>query len=584
MLFVTVTTLSACLFAILQSSLSFATVMDGFDYIIVGGGTAGLTVANRLTELPDIKVAVIEAGDKVFDNPNVTTPELFTVTLGTSIDWQYESTPQTYAGGKTIACSAGKALGGMTWVRGEKSQIDAWGAIGNKGWSWDELLPYYKKSENFTVPSAAQLEAGASYHPSDHGESGPLKTGYPFGLQNGSLHETVATAWGSLGMPPILDANGGHVRGFTVWQSTVDRDANIREDAARAFYYPFQDRPNLYIFLNTTANRIVWSDASEDAVAEGVEITSSYGIVSVIRASREVIISAGSYRSPTILELSGIGNPSILETFGISNIVDLPSVGENLMDQPNNVLIYNSSTIFNGTTSYVAYGNTTDFDMELPSDDDLSVWAEKVAAANDNAVNASSLEYLFKVQSDLIRYVPNAESIFSTGKTFGYPPSVIIATAFWLLMPFSRGSVHINSSDPLAYPTINPNYFTVDYDLKTQAAIAKWTRSFWMTSGMRDLATEISPGYDILPGNATDAQYAEWVKTTFSSNSHPLGTAAMMPRELGGVVDSSLKVYGTKNVRVVDASVMPFQMSGHLTATIYAIAEKAADLIKADIK
>jgi len=205
---------------------------------------------------------------------------------------------------------------------------------------------------------------------------------------------------------------------------------------------------------------------------------------------------------------------SILKEFGISTKIDLPGVGENLMDQPNNALVYNSSTIFNGTTSYVSYGTTEDFHIALPDEDELPIWAKQVAAANNHAVNASSLEYLFKIQLDLLKTVPNAESILSSGKTVGFPPSGILATAFWLLMPFSRGSVHINSADPLAYPSINPNYFAIDYDLQTQAAIAKWTREFWMTDSMRDLGVEIVPGYEVLPVNPTDEQYVEWVRTS----------------------------------------------------------------------
>jgi choline dehydrogenase-like flavoprotein len=197
----------------------------------------------------------------------------------------------------------------MTWVRGEQAQVDSWGTIGNEGWSWDELFPYYKKSEDFTIPSPPQLAAGASYDPADHGEGGPLKVGYPYDLQNGSLHDSVETAWKSLGIPPILDANGGDVRGFIVEQRTVDRDANVREDAARAFYYPFQNRSNLYVFLNTTATKVVWKSNEGDATADGVEVTSLNGTLSTIKARREVILSAGSLRSPTLLELSGVGNP-----------------------------------------------------------------------------------------------------------------------------------------------------------------------------------------------------------------------------------------------------------------------------------
>lgn len=196
----------------------------------------------------------------------------------------------------------------MTYVRAEKAQIDTWEAIGNAGWNWETLLPYYKKSEHFDTPTAAQLAAGASYVPADHGVDGPLRVGYPYQLINGSLYGQVEQAWGSLGIPPNPDANGGSVRGFIVWQSTLDRDANVREDAARAYYYPIEGRSNLRVFLNTTANRIVWEDGDE-VVANGVEITSSNGTVSTLSARKEVIVSAGSLRTPAILELSGIGNP-----------------------------------------------------------------------------------------------------------------------------------------------------------------------------------------------------------------------------------------------------------------------------------
>lgn len=321
--------LCSCFISVVSSHLS---CLDEYDFIIVGGGSAGLTVANRLSELPHITVAVIEAGEDVSHNPNVTSVDGFTTTLGTSIDWQYTSTNQYHAAGQSIAYHSGKALGGtttingkyacpcsvwrseltfivMTYVRAEKSQIDSWGQIGNLGWSWDELLPYYPKSEDFTYPTAAQLACGVSYVPNDHGESGPLKVGYPYGLLNGLFHNVVENTWEALDLPHNEDVNGGNVRGFTIWQSTLDTDANVREDAARAYYYPIEDRPNLHVFLNTTANKIVWKVAERVLIAAGVEITCENGTVSVLSCSREVILSAGPFRSPALLELSGVGNP-----------------------------------------------------------------------------------------------------------------------------------------------------------------------------------------------------------------------------------------------------------------------------------
>ena len=198
-------------------------------------------------------------------------------------------------------------------MRAEKAQIDSWAQLGNPGWSWDDLFPYYIKSEGFSIPSLQQeVESGASFVEADHGANGPLKVGYLYGMFNGSFHQVVEETWGSLGIPHNEDVNGGSVRGFTVFQSTVDRDTNLREDAARAYYWPFQQRENLKVFMNTTVNRIVWKENDDGdgcVVANGVEVTDANGALSILRASKEVIVSAGSLRTPTILELSGIGNP-----------------------------------------------------------------------------------------------------------------------------------------------------------------------------------------------------------------------------------------------------------------------------------
>lgn len=268
--------------------------------------------------------------------------------------------------------------------------------------------------------------------------------------------------------------------------------------------------------------------------------------------------------------------------YGIETKVDLPAVGENLQDQPNVGFVYESNTTFNGTTGYVTYGSLSDFFSPLPAVD-VSGWATTVSNAINNTFPASTLAHLFEIQYNLLKAgVPDAETIAGTTVQFGEGPSGYLGVAYWLLMPFSRGNVHIGSADPLAYPEINPNYFLVDFDLDVQVAIAKWTRKFWTTAPVGSIVTEVSPGAAV-PQNATDKEWGTYVKSSFSANSHPLGTAAMMSKELGGVVDDRLRVYGTMNVRVVDASVMPFQVSGHLTSTLYAISEKGADIIKEDM-
>jgi choline dehydrogenase-like flavoprotein len=206
---------------------------------------------------------------------------------------------------------------------------------------------------------------------------------------------------------------------------------------------------------------------------------------------------------------------SILNKAGIPVKVNLPAVGENLQDQPNSQIIMTSNTTFNGSIPYVAFGSASDILDSLPKNVNLTAWAEKVAVAIDHAISVSSLEQIFRIQYKLISNgVVDAESILQTSYNIGYGPSGLVASAFWLLLPFSRGNVHISSSDPLAYPVLNPNFFLVDFDVDVQVAIAKWTRKFWDTAPIQGLATETTPGFDVLPKDASDEQWANWVKTT----------------------------------------------------------------------
>ncbi|KAF7878799.1 hypothetical protein EAF04_000002 [Stromatinia cepivora] len=568
---------------------SYHTIALAYDFVIIGGGTSGLVIANRLSEIPNITVAVIEAGFSVLNNTNVSRVDGFTLGLNTPIDWQYETINQTYAGGRSVEYNAGKALGGtstingMTYVRAPSQQIDSWGqlGLGNTGWNWSTLYPYYKKSESFTIPTHFQRAAGASYIPAFHGENGPLKVGYACDLNNGSLFSQVGSAWETLGVQRNQDINGGNVTGYMVGPSTLDREKNVREDAARAYYYPIQGRSNLHVFLNTTARRIAWgSNLGATYTASGVEVLNSNGEIEVINATREVIVSAGSIRSPAILELSGIGNPKILQKYGIPTKIILPGVGENFQDQPNNLFVYQGNTTYNGTVPYVTYAPLSSILPSVPAAN-ISTWASSISAAINSSISPGAMNYLLTIQNNLINQnVPDIEVIFGNTVTIGSGPSIYLYTAFWVLLPFSRGNVHISSSDPATYPAINPNFFLVDFDLKVQVAIAKWTRKFWATKPLGNAFTEISPGYAVVPKNATDAQWETWIKSTFGPNNHPVGTCSMQGRTSGGVVDSNLKVYFTSNVRVVDASILPYQVSGHLTSTLYAVAEKASDIIK----
>lgn len=472
---------------------------------------------------------------------------------------------------------------GMTYLRAETAQIDAWERMGNKGWNWDSLMPYYKKSEYFESPYESQVEAGAAFDPASHGTEGPLTVGWaePMGNIAGALKST----FGSLGLPFNTDPNNGSMRGFNIFPKTLDRQSNVREDAGRAYFWPIAKRPNLDIFVNSFVERMVWEPVVDgiDPIARGVVFVNSTGSRTTILANREIILSAGALRSPLILEHSGVGNPAILKKNGIEVVVDLPFVGENLQDQTTSDMFYTSNATYSGNAGYASYfnaqdifgNNTAAFAANVSSS--IKAYAQQYANYS-GIVSAHVTERLFQMQYDLIfeQGLPISEILVSPGG------SGSVTVEYWGLLPFSRGNIHINSINASAPASINPNYFMLDYDIQQQTGTAKMGRVIANTEPLASMfQSETTPSLATVPENASDAEWAEWLKSTYRSNFHYISTAAMMPKELGGVVDSELLVYGTQNVRVVDASVIPFQVCGHLTSTLYAVAEKAADMIKA---
>ncbi|KAJ5159868.1 uncharacterized protein N7482_006872 [Penicillium canariense] len=562
-----------------------------YDYIVVGGGTGGLVVANRLSEQETTSVLVIEAGGSVYNNINVTDTGGYGNAFGTTIDWAYQTTDQEYAAGKPQIVRAGKALGGtstingMVYLRAQTAQIDAWEAIGNKGWNWNSLFPYYRKGEDFQGIHYSWLEgSGVAYDPADHGYTGPLKVGWSSTQLNDGLAQQLNATYQNM-VPPVpynKDPNGGQMVGYALYPKTVDSIKNIREDAARAYYYPYQNRTNLHVWLNTNANRLTWKDG-DAATADGVEVTLANGTTIVVKASREVIVAAGALKSPVLLELSGIGNPDILSKYGIQTKVNLSTVGENLQDQMNNGLVYDSMISYSKSADYVAYPsvnqlftNASAIGAQLYAK--LPAYAAQVASANGNITKASNIERFFKIQWHLIfkSHIPVAEILLEpSGNTYD--------TEYWGSVPFSRGNVHIQSADPTAAASIDPKYFMLDFDLHAQIEAARFIRKLFKTEPFAGMAgDETSPGLSAVAANAGDEGWASFIKNNYRSNFHPISTVAMMPKEVGGVVDTSLKVYGTSNVRVVDASVMPFQVCGHLQSTVYAVAERAADIIKVE--
>ncbi|CAI4216065.1 unnamed protein product [Parascedosporium putredinis] len=576
------------------------------DYVIAGAGTAGLVVANRLSEDPNVSVVVIEPGSDQRTNPNVTNPDAFLQAFGTDLDWSYPVAPQPGAGGQSFVLHQGRAWGGssaingMAYIRGHKAQIDAWETLGNPGWNWDALLHYALKSENYTIPNDSQLAAGATYDPAYHGFEGPVHTGYPLSLSNGSASPVIIAAWESLLLPHNPDLNGGNTHGFSIGPLTVEAATNLRSDAASAYYSPIEARPNLSI-LRGTVKRVVWDKkmkknnrpgaGKEDLlVARGVEYITDKGETRILSAAKEVILSAGSVRTPLIIEGSGIGNPKLLKKLGIRSEVALPGVGENYLDKASHMIGFAGSLGPTGG-AYHAFATMDDIFGDSVSDvaesalAKLPQWAE--AAVGDAAwtgLDVAAIEKLMRIQHRLLfrQGVPAAEIL--VGSIPGADDISVLFSQYWPLVSFSRGSVHLGSVDAIDSPVIDPRLFLADFDVDVSIAAGRLAQGFWLSDTARPFVTApILPGEDLLPNDATAEQWEAFTTTSVIPHSHGLGSASMMARELGGVVDPELRIYGTANVRVVDASVIPLHISGHMVATIYAVAERAADLIKGKI-
>lgn len=473
-------------------------------------------------------------------------------------------------------------------MRPASSQIDLWPSLGLEI-DWDILFNFSRKGELFRPPSANLTAIGACYEQSDHGFSGPLTTCIaPHAIQ-GDLHDILNTTFKEVGIPPRCEFNGGDLVGFGIQMVTQDNVADVREDAARAYYYPVMDRQNLVVIVNSTGTRVLWAQdsSSGNAVASAVEFSSQTGDILTIHADQEVVLSSGAIRSPVLLENSGVGNPAILSQQSIDVKINLPAVGENLQDQSIYAIAGSSLRNYTGFPVFVAHASFNDLFGSNASSvyqaalAKLPEYAATIAAQNGGASTAAVQEQLLKTQLDLLinSNMPASEIV----------PAVIanfVGGAFWPLQPLSRGSVHINSTNRTARPVLDAKFLQLDFDKTMVIATAKYVRNFLMTAPFSNLinSSTLTPGFKEIPQDASDDVWLEWVtskNTSISPNYHHLGTCAMLPKDMGGVVDNNFKVYGTENVRVVDLSVIPLQVAGHSTALLYGVAEWASQKIKA---
>ena len=463
----------------------------------------------------------------------------------------------------------------MTYVRGDKAQFDAWEAMGNPGWNWKTMFKYYKELEQLVPPTPDQEDTGAQYNPDYHGSDGDLIVGFNPDHPFRSFYEMSRDTWAGLDQDLNVDPNGGVTEGFSVWPQTLDPVKNKRSDAATSFFWSVENRPNLHL-IQGTGSRVTWKHGDSEPSVESVEYVARDNTTVVLKVKKEAIFSAGALRTPLLLELSGVGDAGLLNDLGIETVVNLPAVGENMIDQPNNALIYNATEEYqnDGYPTFATFVTAKDLfgkdfeEVARETKENLPVYAKLVADSTGGRLNAAAVEKLFEIQYNLM-----FEDDTTIAEILTMAQDRLLVSAFWALMPFSRGSVHLSSTKAINAPKIDPQFLQFPLDLDSQIETARLASRFWGATGF------VGSLVNALPTNAAHGEWATFIKQTMSSNSHSLGTAAMMSKELGGVVDSELKVYGTKGLRVVDASVLPMQFSGHLTATLYVIAQRAAEMI-----
>ncbi|KAL1744224.1 hypothetical protein HDZ31DRAFT_82832 [Schizophyllum fasciatum] len=596
---------AAALLASVHTVLGQTTITDdasvaadkSFDYVIAGGGLTGLVVANKLSGAGH-SVLVIEDGpnSQFVNSINVATAR--SGITAEECNWKYDALADN---GTALSwkIDSGRCLGGsssingMVWYHPTQPEMDALKTLGNKGWDWNSLYPYMKAVENNHLPSNAQRVEGANIKKNIHGYNGPVNVSFPDSMRIPDAQRLYKSAiplvFNGVQLTDDLSHRQYSAVGSTSWTIWNDESSGTdvvkRSSAAHAFLYAEnQQRSTLTVLYSHKALKV---NFDADIKATGLQFgPSKGGDIYTVAANKEVLLAAGSLQTPPILERSGVGEKAILEQFGIDTLVDLPAVGRNLQDQPGtgaSALVNDANAtnkdLIDGINLFAPVISLINIDQVFGSDSDAqaSALSQSIASKAQAAVDAGTMASeksalaLYGAQSNLIlkNKMPIAEVVGES-----YPG--VMTSVFWPLLPFSRGHVHIASSDPFATPAITPRLLSDDFDLKIAVTIAKKAQSMFTTA---PFAPIISSAYVDVPANATDDEWAAWYKSTAYAASHWLGSAAMLPREDGGVVNNKLQVYGTQNLRVIDASILPLSITAHTMTTAYAIAQKAADII-----
>ncbi|GAA5927255.1 hypothetical protein JCM3775_002496 [Rhodotorula graminis] len=573
-----------------------------YDYIVVGGGTAGLAVASRLGAGDSSStVLVLEAGGNGQGDPRVDIPGFAGAALGTQFDWGFSTTSQSNANGRSVYWPRGKVLGGSSAInflvstRPNAAEQDIWANLaGSSAWTWNSLLPYYKAAEKGSSPGSNSQAQVPTWAAASHGTSGPIKTS--FAPYMASSFAAFFKALRARGKPAATDLHSGANAGVNHAPSTIDPSTHTRSYSVA--YLALAS--NVVVVVNAQVTQIDWrAGTTGDVVADGVSfVPTGGGDTLSVTATREVILSAGAVQSPQLLELSGVGAPSILNPLGISTVVDLAGVGENLQDHPAIVDVYrlkpgipsldqlSDATVMGHALAQYSTGQGILTEALYPlaflrlgdflTSTERAVVSTLGSQANNPQLNSRQFSASSQMYSANVPVMELLSINVYFGDSLAEPGQAYVSLAGGLQHSLSRGSIHIASSNPLSPPVIDPKYLQSPLDTYLLAKAGAYLRK---TAAQAKLAAVVASEKE--PGLAvqSDDDWMTWVRSTVPP--HPVGTCSMQPRQYGGVVSPSLKVYGTANVRVVDVSVVPIHVSSHTQSVAYAIAEKAAALILA---